>query len=1197
MVNNYAIVRSCLVLFLWVVSVTAGFSAEIKSVSNGNWSAATTWLNGALPQAGDQVVIEHEVSIDQLTAILSSVEVTAGGKLLGAPGTWQLRVSGDMVNDGVLNLYSSPTAYVNVILSGDSYWQGSGTWILAGVQVGGDVTWDFAPGLQFYINKDIQADETALVNDFFFNSNAEFIFTGSESSTVASSPAFFYPLFVVDKTAGAIVSFADSEGINVPQIWAIVLNKSTDVLNIGANNILEIYQPSLGAGYIQGSGSAASPSGIIDNSGAGVDVLRIKTGRVRMDTDFEVAGNVILEDLGAYLDISGKVLRSYGTFSGKGRLISDETASLSFLNIDSHVGIKFDTGSSVKLLEFDRTNSDGSSDVTLEGNLRIEGELRNSPPMNKLYFKNELVLAGSYTGAGKLGGGSSGTLLVTGDGAGLVLPVDANNSIFKQVQVSRGALVTFTNSFQITDELNITTPVRLLDGIITLGATRISPGRLTMGVGSSLDLGNGGIHFTGSAAISIPEGAYISGSEEARMEFSGTRVDASLRFDPDPLKSRLKSLVIGKSNSTITLESAVSVTGNVRISGMGSTLNSNGSLSLVSTAAASANVEALATGAKITGIVRVERYISGGPKALYRGYRMLSSPVYDHTTTFTTENRSAAFRQYLDDIYVTGPNAAGGGFDEFPGNPNNATIWTYNEPARTADGLDYVGINTIDDVLPAGRGAMIFFRGARTNIGGKLKAPYDNPEPVTLDYEGVLNQGPVTVSLTHTANGEATDGFYLLGNPYASTLDWNSGNWVKSNITGQIWIYNPVSKQYAIYDGENGTNGGNQYIPPGQAFFVKTTGEGSITFNEGVKVTNAAGQDFPLFMAAPLMAAHSADAPGVLNGPAKASRLRVRLVRDENSSDEALVVFRGGSKAEFSLEDARDMHGEQVYLSTLSADSVQLGINYMPPAATVDRIRIYASASAYGTYSLEFPELDLSGPVAVFLLDRFLDNRVELHSGTTYPFEISADKRSYGADRFELVFEKVRPPVSVSAFSARKSGTNVRLEWSAMAETPVRAVFHLERSPDGVNFTEIGQVPGAETGQQTLNYSFVDKDPKQGSNSYRLKTRFSDGSETVSDIVTLIFDLIGVRDQPSKMYPNPADTGITIYLDQIGKIQGVLNIYDKAGKKVVARELGQIGNGTEIRQPVSQLKQGIYFVEILDLNKNRQVFSSKLIKQ
>ncbi|HEY0896882.1 MAG TPA: T9SS type A sorting domain-containing protein [Sphingobacteriaceae bacterium] len=1188
--------RSSLVLFLWLAGIAAGFSAEIKSAGNGNWSSASTWVNGALPQAGDQVVIQHEVSIDQSTPVVGRVAIRTGAKLLAASGTWQLRVSGDIVNDGTLNLYSSPTAYADVVLSGDSYWQGPGSWTLAGVQVGAAIEWTFSQGLQFYINKDIQADETASVNDLFFNSNAEFIFTGSESSTVASSPAFFYPLFVVDKTAGAIVSLADSEGINVPQIWAIDLSKSTDVLNIGANNILEIYQPSLGAGYIQGSGLAASPSGISDNEGAGQDVLRIKTGRIRMDSDFEVAGDVILEDAVAYLDISGKVLRSSGTFSGDGWLISDETTSLSFLDIDSHVMLRFDTGSSIDLLEFDRTDVGGSSEVTLDGNLRIAGELRNSPPMNVLNFRQELEIAGNYTGAGKLGGGTSATLLVTGGGAGLVIPVGANG-IFKQVQVSRSSSVTFTNSFQILDELNTTTPVRLLDGALTLGGPRTSPGRLTMVAGSSLDLGNGGIYFTGNAAISIPEGAFISGSDAAWIEFSGTKANASLRFDPDPLKSRLKSLVIGKTSSVITLESAVSVTGNVKVSGTSSTLNSNGFLSLVSTAAGSANVEPLAAGSKITGSVRVERYISGGPKALYRGYRMLSSPVYDHTTAFTTENRSAAFWQYLDDIYVTGPNPAGG-FDVFPGNPNNATIWTYDETARSADGLDYVGINTINDALPAGRGAMIFFRGARTNIGGKLKAPYDNPEAVTLDYVGVLNQGPVTVSLSHTANGEATDGFYLLGNPYASTLDWNASGWVKSNITGQIWIYNPATKQYAIYDGVNGTNGGNQYIAPGQAFFVKTTGTGSITFNEAVKVSKTASQDFPLFMAAPVMAAHSADGPLVLNAPDDASRVRVRLVRDENSTDEALIIFRGGSKAGYTLEDARDMHGEQVYLSTLSADSIQLGINYMPPAATVDRIRIYASASAYGRYSLEFPELEISGQVAVFLWDRLLDKKVKLHAGTAYPFEISTEKGSYGSDRFQLVFERVKPPVSISAFSAKRSGNNVRLEWSAAAEDAlVQTMFHLERSADGVNFTEIGQVPGAATGQQALKYSFLDKEPKPGSNSYRLKTLFSDGSETVSDILTLIFDLIGIRDQPSKMYPNPADTGITIYLDQIGKIQGVLNIYDKAGKKVVARALDWIGNGTEVSQPVSQLKQGIYFVEILDVNKNKQVFSSKLIKQ
>ena len=1197
MVNHYVLKRFCLLIFLWLFGVCVGFSAEITSIANGNWSDPATWNNG-IPAGDDQVVIKHLVAVDQVTQIIGSLKIEVEGQLVAGTGISELRLSGPLDNSGILNLYNGPGAYTAILLSDVSHWKGAGAWNLAGLQLVSGAYWTFADGMQIRINKDLQADGTSTINDFFGSPGTELIFSGPESGTITSAPTAFYPVLVVDKEAGAIVSFADSEGFNTLQIWFFFIQKTSDVLDLGANNILEIYQDDFGPGSLQGSATTGSPSRMTSGYAGALTALRVKAGTIKVDTDLEISGDLNLNDSDANLDISGHEFTVGGTISGDGSFTSDESTSLSLLNVGPAVQLRFTAGSSVGTLEIGSADQGVASQVTLESNLRIAGELKNTPPLNEFIAAGELELAGSYTGAGKLGGTENATLLLSGDGARLVLPMSGNGG-FKQVQVSRTTGVTFSNNFRITDELNSLAPVSLRDGILTLGSAGSAPGRLVLDPGTSLDLGNGGIRFEGSADISIPAGSYLSGSDEAQIEFAGATANATLRFSPDSLKSRLRSIVLSKPNSEVTLGSPVSVIERVSVDGNSATLHSNGFLSLASTASGSANVEPLLNGASITGSVRVERYISGGPKDQFRGYRMLSSPVYDNTTDFPAEDRTTAFLQYIDDIYVTGPNPAGG-FDIFPGNPNNPTIWTYNESALASSGQDYTGINSINDVLPAGRGAMIFYRGARINPGGKLKAPYDHPEGVTLDFEGILNQGPVTVPLAHTANGDATDGFNLLGNPYASALDWNSAAWTKTNITGQIWIYNPAGKQYAIFDGENGTNGGNQYIAPGQAFFVKVTGAGSITFNEGVKANKTANRDFPLFMNAPVMAgSFSAEQPVVLKGPDR-DRIRIRLVKDEWSSDESLIVFRGGSKPEYTLEDARDMHGEQVFLSTLSADSVQLGINYMPPVPSVNRIGMYASASAYGTYVLEFPEFAVSGKIAVHLNDRFLDRKIEVHAGTSYAFEVTADKASYGSGRFELLFEKVKPPVEVEEFTGKKTGTSVKLQWTTRMNADAgndRPVFELERSADGATFTKLAQVVADATGQPVLNYSYQDRDPRQGSNSYRLRTKFADGSETVSGVITVIFDLIRGKDDRSVLYPNPAESDITIRLENIPKVRGQLNIYDKSGKKVITRNVGSLSKGTEINQQVSQLKQGVYFVELLDADNNKQVFSSKLIKR
>src|SRR5690606_31307087 len=95
-----------------------------------------------------------------------------------------------------------------------------------------------------------------------------------------------------------------------------------------------------------------------------------------------------------------------------------------------------------------------------------------------------------------------------------------------------------------------------------------------------------------------------------------------------------------------------------------------------------------------------------------------------------------------------------------------------------------------------------------------------------------LNKGNITPVLTFTSSGVlADDGWNLIGNPYASQIDWNAVT--KNNISSFYYSFNPATGSYAADDGEN-------LIASGQAFFVQTIGASpSITFTENSKATNA----------------------------------------------------------------------------------------------------------------------------------------------------------------------------------------------------------------------------------------------------------------------------------------------------------------------------------------------------------------------
>jgi hypothetical protein len=76
-------------------------------------------------------------------------------------------------------------------------------------------------------------------------------------------------------------------------------------------------------------------------------------------------------------------------------------------------------------------------------------------------------------------------------------------------------------------------------------------------------------------------------------------------------------------------------------------------------------------------------------------------------------------------------------------------------------------------------------------------------------------------------------------------------------------------------------------------------------------------------------------------------------------------------------------------------------------------------------------------------------------------------------------------PVSGINFTAKLSGNKVNLNWSTESEENSKD-FTIERSANGTDFKTIGNVSAAGNATTFQRYSFVDKDPLQGIDYYRL---------------------------------------------------------------------------------------------------------------
>lgn len=439
-------------------------------------------------------------------------------------------------------------------------------------------------------------------------------------------------------------------------------------------------------------------------------------------------------------------------------------------------------------------------------------------------------------------------------------------------------------------------------------------------------------------------------------------------------------------SGTVTLSDATSISSELDVN-TGATLASGGFLTLTSTASSTARL-GTATGT-ITGDVTVERFIPGGVDK--RKWRFLSSPV--------NVSGSIALSQLIDNILITAPAGSAAGFDVNPLNPTNtASLRTYNEATSGSSNNGWTDPTNITNTITTGMGMEVFVRGSRS-----LTDPYLNwttPDDVTIDYVGALNTGSISPAITYTPSvGGATtaDGFNLVGNPYASSIDFTSTGLTLTNVDDKFWSYNPNTGSYGIYDAglNDSTNSITRYIASGQAFFIRANAASPIiTFTEAIKVA-ATGNNY--FKGNASQATHPI--------------LRIKISNDSLNADEALIVLDESASCNTGdVHDAGKLFNDALNIYTVSDDHSNLTINALPCIRNIDTIKVsvfsYNGSNIMTTpHHLEFCGMSsFPNSKYIYLKDEYTNTLTNLNSTSTYDFNITADAASWGNSRFKLLF-------------------------------------------------------------------------------------------------------------------------------------------------------------------------------------------------
>ena len=113
-------------------------------------------------------------------------------------------------------------------------------------------------------------------------------------------------------------------------------------------------------------------------------------------------------------------------------------------------------------------------------------------------------------------------------------------------------------------------------------------------------------------------------------------------------------------------------------------------------------------------------------------------------------------------------------------------------------------------------------------------------------------------------------------------------------------------------------------------------------------------------------------------------------------------------------------------------------------------------------------------------------------------------------------------PIELMDFQVKKEGRNSLIYWETASEINNDG-FEIQKSNDGLHWEKLVWVEGNGTSDTPQHYSFIDAEPYQGLNYYRLRQMDFDGTETFSDVKVLNFKSNGEK---VFIFPNPVSVRI-----------------------------------------------------------------------